>query len=130
MQHWYQWAGTDIGVLICRCNHRVVPFKSTARHTSRAQHRSFIAMANSSPSDWAKQVCSALYSFLECCHEVLDNREFAQDERRMLHAVYRVGNLDETIEYILNVPGVQARLQTPCKIGCCCGAGTIRSTLA
>ena len=39
------------------------------------------------------------------------DKELLQDERRMLHAVYRVGNLDDTIEYILNARGVQIRVQ-------------------
>ena len=40
--------------------------------------------------NWAKSVSSNYSKLTGSCE---------QDTRRMLHAVYRVGNLDETIEY-------------------------------
>ena len=81
-------------------------------------------MASSSAADWAQQACQLcicqqcrVVLFCICLACVLARSwtnttirlcsgttatvtgPCEQDKRRMLHAVYRVGNLDETIEY-------------------------------
>ena len=68
-------------VEIDACRHCVTPFRTSHKvcsraHARRASTRRVMAAASDDAKQWPKQ-----------------------DKRRFLHAVYRVGNMDETIEY-------------------------------